>query len=179
MGARRRCRAKRQAESSGKKTKHTHKHTQRDPRRRARVPERYSSSGEAHTPPGHAPPAALSRTDGKRAAAPPLSRSHPCMRCVQANGAPCASTTALHIVARGTLGLSKRRYHRLSTKTSLSADCPSTLRAAATPARPSLLGRHSRPQARLNRVRALAWPCSVPPPRTWLASASLRVPAAK
>jgi len=32
---------------------------------------------------------------------------------------------------------------------------------------------------RLNHGRALAWPCSVPPPRVWLASAPARAPAAK
>jgi len=75
----------------------------RDPRRREKAPARCSSTGDAHTPPGHASPAARSMPDGRRPPRPLESAAAGACSSVarvQANAfrhsAPCTSTTALH-----------------------------------------------------------------------------------
>jgi len=81
----------------------------RNPRRREKAPARRSSTGDAHTPPGHASPAARLMPDGRRPPRPLESAAAGAcssVACVQANAfphsAPCTSTTALHSSARHT-----------------------------------------------------------------------------
>ena len=152
----------------------------RDPHRREKAPARRSSTGDAHTPPGHASPAARLMPDGRRPPRPLKSAAAGACSSVarvQANAfphsAPCTSTTALHSAARHT--------RRVEAKVPPAVDQSQPLGHAA-PARPvpqRLRHDHLLSQARVSGARALAWPCSVPSPRTWLACAAACAPAAK
>ena len=137
----------------------------RDPLRREKAPARCSSTGDAHTPPGHASPAARLMPDGRRWPRPLESLVCRQMPSHTARRAPAPRP---YIVPRGTLGVSKQRCRRLSTRASLHA-------APARPVPQRLRHDHLLSQATVSGARALAWPCSVPPPRTWLV-AQLRVP---
>ena len=99
----------------------------RDPRRREKAPARRSSTGEAHTPPGHAPPAARSMPDGRSRPRPLEAAAAAACSSVarlQANGFPQRAVRQHHGLPRGTLRLSKQRCHRLSTRASLLATPP-------------------------------------------------------
>jgi len=156
------------------------KTNKRDPRRREKAPARCSSTGDAHTPPGHASPAARSMPDGRRPPRPLESAAAGACSSVarvQANAfphsAPCTSTTALHSSARHT------RRVEAEVPPAVNQSQPLGHAAPARPVPQRLRHDHLLSQATVSGARALAWPCSVPPPRTWLTCAAACAPATK
>jgi len=90
-----------EAEPSGGRKNENEK---RDPRRREKAPARRSSTGEAHTPSGHAPPAAQSMPDGR-------SRPRP-LEAAAAAAAACSSVARLQ--ANGFPQRAVRQHHGLT-----------------------------------------------------------------